>query len=431
MKVVISNRIYIPCKSGTLLESQLLKALRFEICQQPVSPYPKVINLLIRVTPNIVSIPGGCRHLIPEGAEIIDKTVMPPANIPPLHNITLRPDQQKAVDTIKLSGLINAKPGWGKTFAGLSKAHELQTKTLIVTTTTVIRDMWVAEIEEYMKFTPGIIGGGKFDIEPPIVVGNIQTIRNRHDQIKDVFGLVIVDEVHRASAPTFTSTLDSLFNRVTLGLSGTLERKDGMHVVLPAFFGDKVFVGADENRLEPEVHLWSSMCELSANEFIPWSIKVNNLMSNPSYIREVSSILQLYLEAGHKILVVADRTDFLKQLHLEYIDDSFLITGEVKERQEIMKQISNYPKGIILFATQSIFSEGVSLNELSAILLGSPINNDPLLEQLIGRIQRSADTKLLKPAVIDINLSGSTGKRQANQRKKFYVSKGWQIKSMN
>ena len=433
MKAVISNRIYLNCEPHSELESQLLKQFRHEICQQPVSPYPKVVNLVTRISPTVVSIPKGGVFAIPQDYEIIDKTVLPKAVVPAL-KANLRPNQSMAVDYIQGSGLINAKPGWGKTFAGLAVAHKLQTKTLIITTTTVIRDMWVKEIKKFLGISPGIIGSGKFDIGPSVVVGNIQTVRNKVKQLSKEFGLVIIDEVHRASAPTFTSTLNDMFNRYTLGLSGTLERKDGMHAVLPAFFGDKVFVGIDENRVEPEVHLWQSMIELNSNEFIPWANKITQLLSNPAYVNELSFIIDTYLTVGHKILVVADRTQLLEHLHMQFKDRSFLITGKIKGteiREQIMSQVSKFPEGVALFSTQSIFAEGVSLNELSAILLATPVNNEPLLEQLIGRIQRFAPTKVLTPAVIDINLSGSTGKRQANNRKHFYIGKGWRIKAIN
>ena len=42
----------------------------------------------------------------------------------------------------------------------------------------------------------------------------------------------------------------------------------------------------------------------------------------------------------------------------------------------------------VLYGTQAIFSEGISINVLSCLILGTPINNDPLLTQLIGRIIR-------------------------------------------
>lgn len=430
---VISNRIYLKCEVGSELESYLVKNLRREICQQPISPYPKVINNVIRVTPTIVSIPKGCIHHIPEDFKITHKTVKPEVIIPPL-NVTLRPNQQECVDFLKASGLVEAKPGWGKTFAGLALAHKHQTKTLIVTTTTIIRDGWIKEIKKYMGFDPGIIGSGKFDTSPPIVVGNIQTIRNRLNVIRDMFGLVIIDEVHRAPAATFTDTLDALRNELSVGLSGTLIRKDMMHIVLPDYFGEVRFIGKDENREEPIIHIYDCDVELSANEFIPWAVKVNELMRNPIYINLINDIFNAYVALGHKVLVVADRVEFLEHHHLANEDKSFLITGKIKGeelRTEIMNAVSEFDGGVGLFATQSIFSEGVSLNELSALILATPISNDPLLEQIIGRIQRSADTKTLQPVVIDINFKGSTGRSQANTRRKFYIEKGWIVKKIN
>ena len=44
----------------------------------------------------------------------------------------------------------------------------------------------------------------------------------------------------------------------------------------------------------------------------------------------------------------------------------------------------------ILFGTQSIFSEGISLDVLSCLVLATPINNEPLLTQLIGTSNKEA-----------------------------------------
>lgn len=432
MKAVISNRIYLNCEEGSDLETELVRNLRYEIDRQPVSPYPEIINNVTRVTPKVVSIPKGCTHYIPENYTVTDKRVKPKAEVPEV-KATLREDQAKAVEYLTGSGLIEAKPGWGKTIVGLSLAHKHQTKTLIITTTTMIRDMWIKEIKKWMGIEPGIIGGGKFNVDAPIVVGNIQTVRNRLDKINQMFGLVITDEVHRAPAATFTNTLNSMHSELVVGLSGTLIRKDGLHIVLPDYFGRDRFIGQDENRLEPTIHIHRCPCEISANEFIPWSVKINNLLSDPEYLQYVADMCTAYRDAGHKVLVVADRVEFLEHLHLLFEDSSFLITGKIKgeeTRTRIMKEVSDFEGGVLLFVTQSIFSEGVSLNELSCLIPGTPINNDPLLEQLIGRIQRPSDNPL-SPVVADINLSGNTGKSQANGRKKFYIGKGWRIRSID
>jgi superfamily II DNA or RNA helicase len=218
--------------------------------------------------------------------------------------------------------------------------------------------------------------------------------------------------------------------RYKVGLSGTLVRKDGKHVVLPDYFGAARFLGAVENTMTPVVHVYKSSIELNANEFIPWSLKINALMENSAYRQQIADLLRVYIDLGHKVLVVADRTEFLEALHLAFSEDSFIITGKIKGmevRNSIMEAVSKMPKGCALFATQSIFSEGVSLNELSCLMLATPVNNEPLLKQLIGRIIRYANNKP-QPVVIDINLSGTTGKNHGNERKKSYIKWGLEIR---
>ena len=60
------------------------------------------------------------------------------------------------------------------------------------------------------------------------------------DDIKQVFGTVILDEMHHVSSPTFTRIVDEMPARYKIGLTGTLERKDGRHVVFRDYFGHNV-----------------------------------------------------------------------------------------------------------------------------------------------------------------------------------------------
>jgi superfamily II DNA or RNA helicase len=83
----------------------------------------------------------------------------------------------------------------------------------------------------------------------------------------------------------------------------------------------------------------------------------------------------------------------------------------------------------ILYGTQSIFSEGVSLDCLSCLVLGTPVNNEPLLTQLIGRIIRIQKDKL-QPVVVDINLQGKTARRQANNRRGYYMKQGYEVNDL-
>ncbi len=428
-KAILSNRIYLNCEVGSALEKKLVSALTYTIDQMPVSEYPLVIKNVTRVAPTVVSIPSGRVDLIPEGFEIVDKRCYVPALIPK-PSFVPRDSQQEAIDLLDDNGLANAPVGFGKTIIGLGVAWKLQQKTLIITTTTTIRDMWVGEIKKFFGFTPGIVGGGKMDISTAIVVGNIQTVRNRLTELSDKFGIIIVDEVHRSPAKTFTEALNSFRARYKIGLSGTLERKDQLHVVLQDYFGFKKFIGKVENTMIPECHLYDTGIELTANEFIPWANKITQIMNNPTYRYQILELMKHYISIGHKVLLLADRTEILEYIHLSLPEDTLLITGKINKtetRQEIMRVVSEHNKGIGLCATQSIFSEGVSLNELSCVILGSPINNDPLLIQIVGRVQRMAEGKL-NPVVVDLGFIGNTGRRQQLARKKVYIDKGWPIK---
>lgn len=429
MKAVISNRIYINCERGSELDLSLCAELTYEISQQPISPYPVIIRNVTRISDKVVTIPTGRADLIPDDYVIVDKRATIPVNLP-TPSFVPRQDQQDCIDYISHNGLVNAKPGWGKTIAGLGLAHKFQQKTLIITTTTVIRDMWIKEVEKWFGIRCGIIGGGKFDIDHPIVVGNIQTIRNKALEISGEFGLVIADEVHRSPAKTFTDTLNALKAKHKIGLSGTLIRKDGLHCVLPDYFGTDLFIGKDENRMEPEIHLWTSKVELSSSEFIPWTTVMSKLYSNPKYIQQVLTLADTYVFAGHKVLALGTMTDFLENLHMKTEEYSVIVTGAIKDRQKIFDEMNDLDsEARCMWGTQSIFSEGVSINALSCVLLAAPLNNDPLLEQIIGRIMREHPGKY-SPVVIDIGLSGNTGKRQVNSRKKFYINQGWKVKEM-
>jgi len=61
--------------------------------------------------------------------------------------------------------------------------------------------------------------------------------------------------------------------------------------------------------------------------------------------------------------------------------------------------------------------------------LGTPINNEPLLTQLIGRIIRKQEGKK-SPVVIDIHLKGKTATNQASNRIGYYMKQGYKIEEL-
>jgi len=423
MKAVLSNRIYLEVNTET--HNKIEKELTYTLAPRMPSDPPIVFKTIRFIREGLVSIPIGREDLIPSDYEIIDKRVTSPVEHEKF-KFELRPSQKRVHDEVNDNAIINAWVSWGKTLTGLAIAAKLGQKTLVVTHTTNLRNQWEKEVQKCFGIEPGRIGSGDFKIDAPIVVGNIQSLYRKMDDIKQVFGTVILDEMHHVSSPTFTRIVDEMPARYKVGLTGTLERKDGRHVVFRDYFGNNVFKPPKENYLIPRIDIVQSDIRFLDGAYTPWAERINHLATNEEYVHSVSMIAAKYAAEGHKVLVVSDRVAFLKACAILCGDKAVHITGDMgfEEREDTMNMIKKDKN--ILFGTQSIFSEGISLNELSCLVLGTPINNEPLLTQLIGRVIRDKKGKQ-QPVVIDIHLKGKTAARQANARMGYYIKQDYEV----
>jgi len=424
MKAVFSNRIQIEGSADMLavLEEELTYRLPPRMPQDP----PIIIKTIRPLREGIVSIPMGREDLVPKNYDIIDKRVTRPVEFPEFA-FDLRESQQAVYDRVIDNTIINAWVSWGKTITALAIAKKLANKTLVVTHTTNLRNQWERECKKAFGITPGRIGSGDFNTAPPITIGNIQTLYRRMDDIKQRFGTVILDEMHHVSSPTFTRIVDEMPARFKIGLTGTLERKDGRHVVFRDYFGNTVLKPPKENYLTPKIDVIKSDIRFLDGSYTPWAERINHLANNEEYVHTVAMIAARYAALGHKVLVVSDRVAFLKVCTRLVGERAICITGDMpfEERDVAMKSMRGDKN--ILFGTQAIFSEGISLDELSCLVLGTPVNNDPLLTQLIGRIVRKKEGKI-QPTVVDIHLKGKTAARQANARMGYYIKEGYKVK---
>jgi superfamily II DNA or RNA helicase len=430
IKAVISNRIYLN-KPPEGFE-KIKAALTYKIVQKGAGRGGKhsIIEVIrtYKILPrDIISIPQGRTDLIPEGYEIIDKRVK--IDMPfPDPRVQLRPEQQLVYDAVNDSCFINALPGWGKTFTALHIARKLGQKTLVIAHTTMLRDQWIEEIEEIFGFKPGIIGSGEYDIDSSIVVGNIQSVTKHALILAKEFGTVVVDEAHHIPATTFSSLVDSMYARYRIALSGTMIRKDGKHILFTDYFGNTVHRPPQSHTLDPRIKLLKSGISLAHGEI--WTKKINSLLYDPEYQEYIGVIAMSQMAKGHSVLVIADRVEFLTRIK-EFIGEKcMLVTGETgfEERKVIGDKIETGEVTCIAGSRQ-IFSEGISMNRLSCVILASPIANEALLEQIVGRIMRKHDKKP-PPEVIDIQFSGIADRKQNNVRMKVYMEKGWEIEHL-
>lgn len=427
-KAIISNRIYLDTTPDIV--KHLTSALTYKIKKPPrpglthFSQFEIIKNYKM-LPKGIMSIPSGRQDLIPEGYEVVDKRII--HELPfPTAKLELRSSQLDVYNSVDDMCFINAMVGWGKTFCALHIAKKLGQKTLIVCHNTMLRDQWAEEVEKLFGMPVGVIGSGEYDIDHSIVIGNIQTLTKIVPDICKEFGTIIVDECHHVTATTFTSFLDGMYARYKIGLSGTMNRKDGKHILFRDFFGPKLYQPPQENTMDPTIRIVKTGIALTAGE--GWAKKINNLLYDPDYQQLIAGLAKYQIERGHKVLIIADRVEFLKNVG-ELIGESCVcITGGTtyEERTELKRQIEDGEKSAIAGSRQ-IFSEGISVNILSCVILAAPISNDSLLEQIIGRVQRNHDDKL-SPLVLDMHFSGPADRKQNNMRLAFYQRKGWEVK---
>ena len=427
MKAVISNRIYLTVTEE--YKDFLSKELTYTIPSYNPTDPPLVIKNMARIKTGLVSIPVGRTDLIPQDYEVVDKREVIKADFPEF-KFDLRDSQKAVYDELNDNAIINAWVSWGKTFTGLAIAGKLGLKTLVVTHTVPLRNQWAKEVEKVYGIKPSIIGSGSFNTSGPVVIGNTQTLYRNIPEIRHIFGTVILDEMHHVSSPTFSKIIDTNYARYKIGLSGTIERKDGKHVVFRDYFGHNVFKPPKENFMAPSVHILHSEVRFMDGAKIPWANRVTALGNNEEYRHTVALTAAAYAAKGHKVLVVSDRVHFLKACAELAGEDAICVTGEVshEDREKYMSEIRNGKKKI-LFGTQAIFSEGISLNNLSCLILGTPINNEPLLTQLIGRVIRKEENKR-DPVIVDIHLKGNTARKQASNRMGHYMKQGYAIKQL-
>jgi superfamily II DNA or RNA helicase len=407
---------------------KIISALTYKIKKdtgaKKFSPIETIKNYKV-LPKGILSIPQGRLDLVPEDYEIIDKRVL--EDVPfPTPKFGLRPEQQVVYDPIDDTCFINALVGWGKTFTALHLAHKFGQKTLVITHTAALRDQWCEEVEVLFGTQCGVIGGGRIDHEDHfITVANIQTLAKHTADLAKSFGTIILDEAHHCPATTFAQTVDAFHARYRIALSGTMIRKDGKHIVFGDYFGPLVYKPPQSHTLTPTVHIVKSGITLKPG--VPWVEKVSELLESEKYRQFIADLAQMHINNGHSVLVIADRVEFLHKVK-EYIgEDCAVVTGdtEYEERQLVKQQVLSGEKRAIAGSRQ-IFSEGISINSLSCVILAAPMSNDSLLEQIVGRVQRMHDGKL-DPLVVDINFAGYADKKQNNDRLALYLRKGWQV----
>jgi superfamily II DNA or RNA helicase len=331
-------------------------------------------------------------------------------------------------------GLLEIPCGRGKTVIALKIIAELKKKTLVIVHKGFLLNQWIERIEQFLPGAKvGRIQGQLIDIEgKDIVIGMLQSLSMKEypETLFDSFGLTIVDECHHISSEVFCRSLQKIMTQYTLGLSATMQRKDGLTKVFKMFLGEIVY---SEERETTDTVL------VKAIQYVSQDAEFNEMCydyrGNPAYSTMISKLCafngrsefilkvlekELKLMPGQQIMVLAHNKCLLEYLH-----------DAIAHRQ--MATVGYYVGGMkepalkksetcqIIIATYAMASEALDIKTLTTLVLATPKTD---IVQAVGRILR---VKHERPLVIDIVDSHEVFLSQWQKRRKYYLSNNYTV----
>ena len=451
---------YLGPRGYTLMKSDLspanLDALRKQLTVRPVSsgaafgPADTVEYPIYRESPNKLYLPRffGIREFgpvkrmaIPEGHDIDVPFAgsLRPIQVPVVEAYmnAVRPVDNPGLDTGG-GGLLELPCAFGKTVLSLKIIAELKKKTLVIVNKEFLLNQWIERIQQFLPTARvGKIQGPEIDIEnKDIVLGMLQSISQKDYEatVFDSFGLTIIDEVHHISSEVFSKALFKIVSKYMLGLSATMERKDGTTYVFKQFLGEVVFKGEREEEHNVEVRAIEFVskdaefntveCDFRGNpKYSTMIVKLCDFVDRSDFIVRVIRDL-LAEQPGAQIMILAHNRSILTYLHDSIAHQKIATVGyyvggmreaSLKETEE--KQV--------VVATYAMAAEALDIKTLNTLVMVTPKTD---IVQSVGRILRE---KHDKPLVVDIVDKHDVFQNQWTKRRRYYKKCEYTIRSID
>lgn len=262
-------------------------------------------------------------------------------------------------------------------------------------------------------------------------------------RVKD-YGQIIVDECHAVASETFEAAVDVAPAKYVLGLSATVDRKDGRHPLIMMQCGP-VRHRVDPRTLarrEPFDHLVyvrptafrMPVGKVGEDGRVDYSGLCRALVADAARNRQIVQDVLSSVEEGRSPVVLSDRREqvegFAKELEGKVQNVILLLGGmgrrQLKDVRERILSISDSEPRVIL-ATGSFLGEGFDDARLDTLFLASPISWKGRLTQFAGRLHRLHDGKREVRIYDYVDLNVAICARMYDRRAKGYEAIGYKI----
>ena len=320
------------------------------------------------------------------------------------------------------------------TVIALNIITHIARKTLVIVHKSFLMSQWIERIRQFIPNARiGKIQGQVIDIDDKdIVIGMLQSLSMKEypEELFASFGLTIVDECHHISSEVFSRSLLKIVTPYCLGLSATMQRKDGLTKVFKMFLGNIIY--SEKRDADDTVLVRGIRYEVNDDEF---NSTVYDYRGNPQYSTMLTKLCtyshrtefilnvlvqELNEKAEQQILVLGHYKNLLIYLHdaiaSRNIASVGYYIGGMKEAD-----LKNSETKKIIIATYAMAAEALDIKSLTTLVLATPKTD---VVQAVGRILR---VKHERPLIVDIIDSHEVFNRQWQKRLHYYKKNKYQI----
>ncbi|EBU5494036.1 DEAD/DEAH box helicase [Salmonella enterica] len=261
------------------------------------------------------------------------------------------------------------------------------------------------------------------------------------------YGMVIVDECHKATAKNLTNIVNDMTHcRFKIGMTGSPKESKAHLMQYVGLFGDiskivEIKQLMDEGQVTP----------LKINAlFLRYSEEECRGMKGKDYADEIKFInghsarnkfaCNLALKLARRqenVFLMFRYSKHGKMLYnaLQRVYDKvYYVSSEITTTErDALKKMAENEKGMIVVASYGVFSTGVSIKNLHHVIFGHPVKESTIVRQSIGRALRKHGSKSLATVwdlIDDLCVMGRNGKvsrknyavKHAIERIKCYIT---------
>lgn len=322
---------------------------------------------------------------------------------------SLRDYQREAVDAIKTVkyGVVKAPPRSGKTVLSTAAVCEIGGKTMILAAQkewldgfyetfcgSQTQDPLTNAKKSQVGYCKKLEDFEKYDV----CLVTVATFHSEKGQkllrkIRDMFTVLICDEVHMSAANKYAIAVSRLNTRYRIGLSGTPSRKDNRYVITEALFGPILFQAKVE-QLRPRVSLVRTEFKRPKQKGrrTMWATIVKGLETDPKRLKLIAKWAIKDAKAGHMVLIPFMQVTPIKALTMtinrlagKKMAHAFWGGLEKTKRKQLIQDARTY-KARILVGNAKLVSVGTNIPRASMLYDCTYSSNLENSEQRTARV---------------------------------------------